>query len=173
MRYLGECGTDRRNYPFVWTEKYRRTVYVDESSPYRISKTINKVWYWRCGYSSYRTTLFTIPTKKTDYNFRFPFFSPLHTLKQLQKKYSSDYGFVWLCINKNQFFNYPYWDFKDKAIRFKPLIKIPFQFHVKRMVKFCEKYNKKLFIYAGDSNIKPDQLVDRVNLLKETIGRIG
>lgn len=168
MRYVGECGTDRRELPLKIINEYWNTIYLDESSPYRLSKSKKQILHSvDLGYSSYRNTLFTIPTEKTDINIRLPFFPQTLTLKKLHNKYGIDHGFIWLGLTYNLFICRPYWRTDKKKWDFKPLFRIPFGWHVKSLIRFAEKYNKALFVYAGDDDMTAGQFIERLNLLKK------
>lgn len=76
---------------------------------------------------------------------------------------------MWLCINKSQYFCLPYWNKQAKEIRFNKTfdwLRIPFDWHVKGLIKYCEENNKKLFVYAGDDDITKEQFLKRIALLK-------
>lgn len=169
MLYLGECGTRRIQYPD--TSKFFDKVYGDESSPYRLKYLAPYAKY--LGYSSYRFTLFTIPTRESDINIRMIVFSPVLTLRFLHWKYKEKNSFVWIDLKKNIYFCYPYRTYLDpsqtgKSWSFKPFMKIPFDWHVRRMLKFAEKYNKKVFIYGGDydANSK-EEFLERISIISK------
>ena len=168
IRYLGEFGTRRQDFPYL---KFPlNTYYADESSPKRISyipNTINNI-----GYSSYRTTLFTIVKKLSDINIRIPILSPIWTLKRLNNKYGSRHKFVWIDLKKSLHFCYPWKmyigpDDKTKSLDFNPFMKIPFQWHVRRMIRFCDKYGKRLFIYAGDYDASKESVLEGISIIKK------
>ncbi len=164
--YYGEFFTRRQSFP----DDAFYSSYGDESSPCRLESL--KPHIVNLGYSSYRTTLFTIPTRSSDINIRVPILSSVHTLKQLHKKYGAVHSFIWIDLKKNLYFCYPYKTFldpnqKEKSWSFKPFLKIPFGFHVKRMVKFAKKYNKRVFIYAGDYDVSKEDLLKRLKIIKQ------
>ena len=167
MRYLGEFGTRRVGFPFL--EFSLDTYYADESSPERIKDI--PLLVKNIGYSSYRTTLFTVVKQSSDINIRIPILSPIWTLKRLHKKYRSRHKWVWLDLKKNLNFCYPYKTFLDpedtvEGWSFKSFMKIPFQWHVRRMIKFCDNYGKKLFIYSGDYDVSKESVLEGISIIK-------
>lgn len=169
MRYLGEFGTRRIDIPeFLAKPQYRDTLYADESSPFRLKYL---PWFVKLlSYSSYRLTLFTIPLVKTDINIRLPILSPVFTLKRLHKLYGDKFCWIWIDLKKNLYFCYPYKTLLDpsavkKDWSFKPFWKIPFDWHIKAMIRFAEKYNKKVFIYAGDYDVSKEEFLQRMKIL--------
>ena len=168
LEYLGEYGT--RRVPIPAQQTYSN-VYADESSPYRLEIT-SKVPVSGLGYSSYRPTLFTIPTASRDINIRVPILSPIWTLKTLAGTYGVRHKFVWFDLKKNLNFCYPYKALLNpgdttKQWSFKPFIKIPFQWHLRRMIKFCDKYGKRLFFYSGDYDITKEEVLERIGIIKK------
>lgn len=164
--YVGEFGTQRIDYPTI-EPLY---TYADESSPYRLSFAA-KVFLF-LGYSSYRPTLFTIPTKSSDINIRVPILSPVLTLKHLDSKYGVRHKFIWIDLKKNLYFCYPYRTFldpyqKEKSWSFKPFLRIPFGWHVKAMVKFAERFYKRVLIYAGDYDVSKEDVLKRLKIIKQ------
>lgn len=178
MLYWGEGGTNRKSYP-GFTLYYK--LWADESSPYRLKFTAPHAAH--LGYSSYRFTLFTIPTKESDINIRMLIFSPVLTLRILNWWYKEKHSFIWIDLKKNIYFCSPYktyldpWQ-KEKSWSFKPIkvfgwkFRIPFDWHVRRMLKFAEKHGKRVFIYGGDydANSKEDFL-ERIKIIEKYLGR--
>ena len=174
FEYLGEYGTRRQYIPIQSTYS---NIYADESSPYRLAIT-SQLPIPGLGYSSYRTTLFTVPTVKTDWNIRLPILSPLWTLNRLNNKYGARHRFVWLDLKKNLYFCSPYkallnpgdtvkqWSFKPISI-FGWKFKIPFDWHIRRMIRFADKYGKRLFIYAGDYDVSNAEVLERIAIIKK------
>lgn len=165
--YIGEYGTRRLLFP----DLNGIIAYADESSPYRLDKT-SQLPISNLGYSSYRTTLFTIPTKDSDINIRIPILSPIWTLKRLNNKYGTRHRFVWLDLKKSLHFCYPWKMFidlndKKKSIDFNPFMKIPFQWHIRRMIRFADKYGKRLFIYAGDYDVSKEEVLKNIAIIKK------
>ena len=167
--YLGECGTNRRTYPD--TSIIYNRLYADESSPYRMKFLKNVARH--IGYSSYRIALFTISTKKSDINFRLPMFPPTFTFKILDWKIGEQHDFIWLDLKKNLHFCYPYRTLLDpfqteKSWSWKPFMKIPFDWHIKSMLKYAERYNKRVFIYGGDydANSK-EEFLERIKIINK------
>lgn len=176
IEYLGEYGTRRQIYPVL---NNVTRYFADESSLYRLAKSVQSLAFlttgYRVGYSSYRPTLFTIPTKNTDWNIRIPILSPIWTLKRLNNKYGARHRFVWLDLKLNLNFCYlrkTYLNPDDEKNKIKnwgakSFMKIPFQFHVKNMIKFCDKYGKRLMIYSADYDVTKEQLLERIAIIKK------
>lgn len=169
MVYLGEFGTNRRDYPD--TSVIFNRVYGDESSPHRIKSLEPHALH--LGYSSYRITLFTIATKNADINIRIPVFPPTLTLRILDWKFGARHDFIWIDLKKNIYFCYPYrtlldpWQTK-KSWSFKPFLRIPFDWHLRSMLKYAEKKRKRVFIYGGDydANSK-EEFLERIKIISE------
>lgn len=166
LHYYGEFLTRREQLP----DKIYGEAIGDESSPYRLRDLIKRIW--KVGYSSYRTTLFTIQTKKSDINIRIPIFSPVFTLKRLNKKYGIWHWFIWIDLKKNLYFCYPYKAFleptdKEKSISFKPFWKIPFDWHIKVMLKFASIYNKRVFVYGADYDVTKQEVLERLKIIDQ------
>ena len=169
MLYMGEFGTNRKIYPIFSSGDFLKT-YADESSIYRIRKSFIHAQHF--GYSSYRIDLFTIPTEKIDINIRLPIFPPTLTLRI----WSYLLDFIWIDLKKNIYFCYPYRTYLDpyqtkKSWSWKPFMRIPFDWHLKSMLKFAEKYHKKVFIYGGDydANSKKEFL-QRISIINKYLG---
>ena len=47
----------------------------------------------------------------------------------------------------------------------KPFMKIPFNWHIKRMFKYADTYNKNLYIYAGDYDVTLEEVIERLTIL--------
>ena len=166
LHYYGEFLTRRQALP----DKIYGEAIGDESSPYRLKELIKRIW--KIGYSSYRTTLFTIPTKKSDINIRIPVLSPVLTLRILTKRYGIWHWFIWIDLKKNLYFCYPYRAFleptdKEKSWSFKPFIRIFFDWHIKVMLKFAGTYNKRVFVYGGDYDVTKDEFLERIKIINQ------
>lgn len=164
LHYYGEFLTRREQLP----DKIYGEAIGDESSPYRLKELVKRIW--KIGYSSYRTTLFTIPTEKSDINIRLPIFSPVFTLKRLNKKYDIWHWFIWLDLKKNLYFCYPYRTFLEptdtkKSWSFKPFMRIFFDWHIKMMLKFAGAYGKRLFVYGADYDVTKEEILERLKII--------
>lgn len=163
-QYLGERGTNRQYIDETWMSKNVAITYIDESSPRRLDVTASLLEdvdvKKKFGYSSYRMHLFSIFTKKTDWNFRLALLSPLGTIKRLHKVYG-DKLFIWIALDRNQEWGFNWFH-----------VPIPFNYHVRRMKKFAEKNNIQILVYGGNKMNK-QQFLSRLKRFVKVFNTMG
>ena len=167
-KYLGEIGTRRLNFPAL--VEPLDSYYADESSPMRLKKVPFTIQH--LGYSSYRPTLFSIVTKNSDINIRMLFLSPIFTFKRLLKLFGKRYSFIWVDIKKSLHWCLPYMAYLDqgdkkKSISFFQFIRIPFDYHLRRCINFCDKNNLQMKIYGGDFDTTIEEVLEGIAIIKK------